>query len=114
MEELAAQTYCQRAALELAAIITHQRKPRGRQRGDSALLRRFVTEVLSGSPAAERLQGGPWQVGTRPLRKPGRGGLSFIPLVQRGQTVIMVSTPQEAEELVAFLNYCGMDEFTGR
>ena len=25
----------------------------------------------------------------------------------------MVSTPQEAEELVAFLNYCGMDEFTG-
>ena len=24
----------------------------------------------------------------------------------------MVSTPQEAEELVAFLNYCGMDEFT--
>lgn len=114
MEELAAQTYCQRAALELAAIITHQRKPRGRQRRDSALLRRFVTEVLSGSPAAERLQGGPWQVGTRPLRKPGRGGLSFIPLVQRGQTVIMVSTPQEAEELVAFLNYCGMDEFTGR
>ena len=114
MEELAAQTYCQRAALELAAIITHQRKPRGRQRRDSALLRRFVTEVLSGSPAAERLQGGPWQVGTRPLRKPGRGGLSFIPLVQRGQTVIMVSTPQEAEELVAFLPYCGMDEFTGR
>jgi hypothetical protein len=26
----------------------------------------------------------------------------------------MVSTPQEAEELVAFLNYCGMDEFTDR
>ena len=35
-------------------------------------------------------------------------------LVQRGQTVVMVSTPQEAEELVAFLNYCGMDEFTDR
>ena len=50
----------------------------------------------------------------QPLRKPGRGGLSFIQLVQRGKTVIMVSTPQEAEELVAFLNYCGMDEFTGR
>jgi hypothetical protein len=26
----------------------------------------------------------------------------------------MVSTPQEAEELTAFLNYCGMDEFTAR
>ena len=114
MEELATQTYCQRAALELAALLTHQRRPRGRQRRDSALLRRFVAEVLSGSPAAERLQNGPWQVGTRPLKKPGRGGLPFIPLVQRGQTVIMVSTPQEAEELVAFLNYCGMEEFTGR
>src|SRR3954452_21405051 len=114
MEELGMQTYCQRAALELVALITHQRRPRGRQRRDSALLRRFVTEVLSGSPAAERLQSGPWQVGRRPMKKPVRGGLPFIPLVQRGQTVIMVSTPQEAEELVAFLNYCGMEEFTGR
>ena len=114
MEELAPQTYCQRAVLELAALITHQRRPRGRQRHDSALLRRFINEVLSVGPAAERLQTGPWVVGTRPLRKPGRGGLPFIPLVQRGQTVVMVSTPQEAEELVAFLNYCGMDEFTDR
>jgi hypothetical protein len=114
MEELAIQTYCQRAALELAALLTHQRRPRGRQRRDSALLRRFVAEVLSGSPAAERLQNGPWRVGSRPLKKPGRGGLRFIPLVQRGKTVIMVSTPQEAEELVAFLNYCGMEEFTSR
>ena len=114
MEELATQTYCQRAALELAALITHQRRPRGRQRRDSALLRRFVSEVLAGGPSAASLQGGPWRVGTRPLRKKGRGGLPFIPLVGRGQTTIMVSTPQEAEDLVAFLNYCGMDEFTER
>lgn len=114
MEELATQTYCQRAALELAALITHQRKPRIRQRHDSVLLRGFIREVLSQEPAAERLMSGPWHVGTRPLRKPGRGGLPFIPLVQRGGTVVMVSTPQEAEELVAFLNYCGIDEFTER
>lgn len=112
MEEFATQTYCQRAKLELVALLTHQRKPRGRQRRDSALLRRFVSEVLSGGPSAAQLQGGPWRVGTRPLRKRGRGGLDFIPLVERGKTVIMVSTPQEAEDLTAFLNYCGMDEFT--
>jgi len=111
MEELATQTYCQRAALELAALISHQRRPRGRQRHDSALLRRFIAEVLTSGPVAHLLQGGPWKVSTRPLRKPGRGGLSFIPLAQRGDTVVMLSTPQEAEELVAFLNYCGMDEF---
>ena len=115
MEEFATQTYCQRAALEIAALLSHQRKPRGRQRRDSALLRRFVTEVLSsGGPSPDRLQDGPWRVSTRPLKKRGRGGLDFIPLVERGQTTIMVSTPQEAEELVAFLNYCGMEEFTAR
>jgi hypothetical protein len=113
MEDLATQTYCQRAALELVALISHQRKPRGRQRRDSALLHRFVSEVLSGrSPA--HLQGGPWTIGTRPLKKRGRGGLDFIPVVRRGHTVIMVSTPEEAEELTAFLNYCGMDELAGR
>lgn len=114
MEEFAAQTYCQRAALEIAALLTHQRKPRGRQRRDSALLRRFISDVLSGGIAPHLLQGGPWKIGTRPLKKPGRGGLPYIPLVQRGDTTIMVSTPQEAEEMVAFLNYCGMDEFTKR
>jgi hypothetical protein len=114
MEELATQTYCQRAALELAALITHQRRPRGRQRRDSALLRRFVAQVLSGGPAPELLQEGPWRVATKSLKKPGRGGLDFIPLVERGSTTIMVSTPQEAEELVAFLNYCRMEEFTSR
>ena len=114
MDEHEALTYCQRAALELAALITHQRKPRGRLRRDSVLLRRFISVVLGAGPPAHLLQGGPWQVATRPLKKPGRGGLDFIPLVQRGETTIMVSTPQEAEDMVAFLNYCGMGEFAGR
>lgn len=114
MDDLEAQTFCRRAALELAALITHQRKPRGRLRRDSVLLRRFISVVLGTGAPMHLLQGGPWKVGTRPLKKPGRGGLGFIPLVQRGDTTIMVSTPQEAEEMVAFLNYCGMDEFAGR
>jgi hypothetical protein len=107
-EELEPQTYCQRAALELAALIRHQRKPRHRTRRDSALLRRCVEMVLGiGAPA---LPDGPWRVGTRPLKRPGRGGLSFIPTVTRGDTTVMVATPQEAEELAAFLNYCGTQE----
>jgi hypothetical protein len=53
---------------------------------------------------------GPWQTDTRPLRRPGRGGLKYIPVVKRGQTTIMLSTPGEAEELATFLNYCGTDE----
>jgi hypothetical protein len=108
IEELAPQTYCQRAALELAALIRHQRKPRRGTRRDSALLRRCV-EVVLGS-AGSRIADGPWHVGTRPLKRPGRGGLPYIPLVTRGSSTLMVSTPREAEELAAFLNYCGIQE----
>jgi hypothetical protein len=63
MEELAPQTYCQRAALELAALIRHQRKPSGKVRRDSALLRRCVEQVLAAGALIERLQQGPWSVG---------------------------------------------------
>jgi hypothetical protein len=108
LEELAPQTYCQRAALELAALIRHQKKPRRGTRRDSALLRRCVAEVL-GSTASLKPDG-PWQVGTRPLKRPGRGGLKFIPLVTRGRSTLMVSTPREAEDLAAFLNICGTQE----
>jgi hypothetical protein len=112
VEELAPQTYCQRAALELAALIRHQRKPRHGTRRDSALLRRCVEQLL-GSEAARATVSGPWQTDTRPLRRPGRGGLKYIPVVKRGKTTIMLSTPSEAEELAAFLNYCGTEELGG-
>ena len=110
VEELAPQTYCQRAALELAALIRHQRKPRHRTRRDSALLRRCVEQVLGISTPAPPPPGGPWHTGTRPLKRPGRGGLQYIPTVTRGGTTVMVGTPREAEDLAAFLNYCGTQE----
>ena len=111
MEQLEVGIFCQRAALEIAALIRHQRRPRGPVRQDSALLRRCVEAVLSVGPRPDHLQGGPWVVSSRPLKRPGRGGLTFIPVVQRGKTSIMVSGPREAEDLAAFLNYCGMGEF---
>jgi hypothetical protein len=109
VEELAPQTYCQRAALELAALIRHQQKPKRGTRRDSALLRRCVEQVL-GTKSPPQPDAGPWRVSNRPLKRPGRGGLKFIPLVTRGRTTVMVSTPREAEELAAFLNYCGTQE----
>ncbi|HEY7505252.1 MAG TPA: hypothetical protein VH700_14210 [Gemmatimonadales bacterium] len=112
VEELAPQTYCQRAALELAALIRHQQKPKAGIRRDSALLRRCVEQVLGSSLVSAAIEG-PWHTGTRPLKRPGRGGLRFIPLVTRGKTTVMVSTPTEAEELAAFLNYCGIQDLSG-
>jgi hypothetical protein len=112
VEELAPQTYCQRAALELAALIRHQQKPKAGIRRDSALLRRCVEQVLGNGPTGAGIEG-PWHTGARPLKRPGRGGLRFIPLVTRGKTTVMVSTPTEAEELAAFLNYCDIQDLTG-
>jgi hypothetical protein len=115
MEQLATQTYCQRAALELAALIKHQRKPSGRVRRDSMLLRTCVLQALSAlSDLTDQLTRGPWRVGERPLKRRGRNGLAFIPTAQNGETVVMLTTPREAEELVAFLNLCGMPEFPPR
>jgi hypothetical protein len=109
MEQLTPEVYCQRAALELVALMHHQRNPRARVRHQSSLLRRCVEEVLAAKQGGMQ-RDGPWIVGQRPLKRPGRGGLQFIPLAQRGKTTIMVSTLQEAEELVAFLNQCGIGE----
>ena len=111
VEELAAQTYCQRAALELAALVRHQQKPKHRTRRDSALLRRCVEQLLGrGTPGAPA---GPWQAGTKPLKRPGRVGLQYIPIVTFGSTTVMLSTDREATELAAFLNYCGIQELGG-
>ena len=95
--------------MELAALIRHQRKPKRGTRRDSALLRRCVEQVL-GTAGRSAVSEGPWRTGARPLKRPGRGGLNYIPLVTRGTTTLMVSTPPEAEELAAFLNFCGIQE----
>ena len=49
---------------------------------------------------------GPWTVGARWLQGAGRGGLPVIPLVQRGDTVIMTGTWEEARRLAGLLNWC--------
>jgi len=100
--------------VELVFLLAHQRQPKSRERRDWSLLRSLLREGLAEAPPADQLQEGPWQVGQRPLRKVGRHGLRYIPLAVRGSTQIMLSTPAEAEDLVAFLNWCGMPELGER
>ena len=114
MDDAAAETICQRAMVELVFLLAHQRRPRGRQRRDYSLLRSLIRDAIAAGARPEQLQHGPWEVGQRPLKKPGRAGLRFIPLVRRGAIELMVPTPTDAEELVAFLNWCRMPEFGAR
>jgi hypothetical protein len=114
MDDAAAETICKRAMMELVFLLAHQRQPKTRERRDWSLLRSLVRDALAGGLRLDQLQDGPWRVGQRSLRRPGRMGLRFVPLVRRGRTEIMMPTPEEAEELVAFLNWCGMPEFGDR
>jgi hypothetical protein len=114
MDDSAAETICKRARMELVFLLAHQRQPRGRERRDWSLLRSLIRDAIAAGALPEHLQHGPWEVGQRPLKKPGRAGLRFIPLVRRGSTELMMPTPQDAEELVGFLNWCGMPEFGPR
>lgn len=114
MDDAAAETICKRAMVELVFLLAHQRHPRGRERRDWSLLRSLIREAIAAGALPEHLQQAHWEVGQRPLKKPGRAGLRFIPLVRRGSTELMMPTPQDAEELVGFLNWCRMPEFGGR
>jgi hypothetical protein len=114
MDDDKAETICKRALVELVFMLAHQRQPKTRARRDWTLLRSLVREGLATGPRADQLQDGPWHIGQRPLQRPGRNGLRFVPLVTRGRTEIMMPTPEEAENLVAFLNWCGMPEFGER
>jgi hypothetical protein len=114
MDNAAAETICKRAMMELVFLLRHQREPKSRERREWTLLRSLVKEALASGPRPDQLQDGPWQVGQRALNRPGRGGQRFIPLVRRGRTELMMATPEEAENLVAFLNWCGMPDFGER
>ena len=53
---------------------------------------------------------GPWQAVGRALKRPGRNGMSFLPIVTNGMAQIMVDTMEHATDLAGLLNWCGVDE----
>ncbi|HEX6053674.1 MAG TPA: hypothetical protein VFZ21_30605 [Gemmatimonadaceae bacterium] len=53
---------------------------------------------------------GPWRVAARTLRRPGRNGLAFLPVVTNGMAQIMVDTMEHAVDLAGLLNWCGVNE----
>lgn len=53
---------------------------------------------------------GPWQAVGRALRRPGRNGLAFLPIVTNGLAEVMVDTMEHATDLAGLLNWCGVDD----
>jgi hypothetical protein len=89
----------------LRRLVQHQRRPDPGGRYESRFLQ-SVVDQLRGWGVDLPVRSGPWTVGARWLQGPGRGGLPVIPLVQRGSTVVMTDTWDEARRLAGLLNWC--------
>jgi hypothetical protein len=89
----------------LRRLVVHQHQHDVGERYEARFLHSLVDQ-LRGQGVDLPVQGGPWTVGARWLEAPGRGGLPVIPLVQRGDTVIMTGTWEEARRLAGLLNWC--------
>jgi hypothetical protein len=89
----------------LRRLMKHQRQHDPGRRCGPSFLHSVVDQVRwRGIDLPTRR--GPWTVGARWLQGPGRGGLPVIPLVQRGDTVVMTDTWDEARQLAGLLNWC--------
>ena len=89
----------------LRRLVEHQHQHDTGER-DAARFLHSVVDQLRGQGVDLPVEGGPWTVGARWLEGPGRGGLPVIPLVQRGDMVIMAGTWDEARRLTGLLNWC--------
>jgi hypothetical protein len=89
----------------LRRLVSHQRQHDSRRRYGPSFLQSVVDQLRwRGIDLAGRR--GPWTVGGRWLRGPGRGGLPVIPLVQRANTIVMADTWDGARRLAGLLNWC--------
>jgi hypothetical protein len=89
----------------LRRLVEHQHQGDAGERYEARFLH-SVVDQLRGQGVDLPAGNGPWTVGARWLQGPGRGGLPVIPLVQRGDTVVMTDTWDEARRLAGLLNWC--------
>jgi len=89
----------------LRRLVEHQHQNDAGARYEAHFLH-SVVDQLRGQGVDLPAGNGPWTVGARWLQGPGRGGLPVIPLVQRGDTVVMTDTWDEARRLAGLLNWC--------
>ncbi len=53
---------------------------------------------------------GPWKATQRRIRRPGRSSLTVIPVVTNEHAVVVVDTPERAEDVAGLLNWCGVHD----
>lgn len=85
--------------------------------GESDRRRRYQPRAIYEMVEALRQQGidlatrsGPWRAVASQLSRPGRLGLSVLPIVTNGLAQIMVDTMEHACEVAGLLNWSGVDD----
>ena len=53
---------------------------------------------------------GPWRAVGRALSRPGRMGLSVLPIVTNGLAQVLVDTMEHARDVAGLLNWAGVDD----
>lgn len=93
----------------LANTVLHQSRPSRHMRYEPVVVYMLAEQARAqGIDLAGAL--GPWRVGERRLRRPGRRSLDFIPVVTNEQAEVMVDTMERAAEVAGLLNWCGVHE----
>jgi hypothetical protein len=89
----------------LERLLRRQQHPKPPSRGHPFLLLDLVDWAFRQGAKIDHAYG-PWRVKRRPLDRPGRYGLSFIPVVKGRVSEIMLDTMGQAVRLAGFLNWC--------
>jgi len=93
----------------LQNTLRHQRQPRQRMRYEPVVVYHLAEKTKARGVDLTQAEG-PWRADARPLERPGRNSLDWIPIVTNERTEVMVDTAEHASDVAGLLNWCGIDE----
>ena len=93
----------------LQNTLRNQREPKQRMRYEPTVVYHLAEKTKARGVDLSQADG-PWRADARPLERPGRNSLDWIPIVTNERTEVMVDTAEHASDVAGLLNWCGIDE----
>ena len=93
----------------LQNTLRNQREPKQRMRYEPTVVYHLAEKTKARGVDLSQADG-PWRADARPLERPGRNSLDWIPTVTNEHTEVMVDTAEHATDVAGLLNWCGIEE----
>ena len=93
----------------LQNTLRNQRQPKQRMRYEPVVVYHLAEKTKARGVDLTQAEG-PWRADARPLERPGRNSLDWIPIVTNEHTEVMVDTAEHATDVAGLLNWCGIEE----